>query len=221
MCVAGAPRSGLTSVMSMAMGRGPNLPQYSQSEAAKTASQAYDVQDERFKRWASEDLGKAGALESINQRVSAAETKFNQERESQMRSLGWRPQAEFEQQQAQIRNSPTFNLRVGRPNSGTVGQRALAIGSVAQNNPYVQQLGRQTFNAEQMRQDLIREATMDRIKSGVYSRGYQVTGTGQQSQATVVGGASGRRASTSGSPSSKSGGQVTTGPVGTKLNIGS
>ena len=221
MCVPGAgglgsSRATQSSLMSMAMGRGPSLPQYNQSDQAKAASQQYQGLDARYKRWAAEDLG---SFSDIDRQVSEAEKAFNANKESQLRSLGWKSDAELQQQQAALRNSPSVNLRVGK-GTATLGQNAMALSSAFRLNPYVRQLEQQQFNAGQMRQDLISQAVMDRVKSGVYNRGYQVTGTGQTSQASVVGGGSGRTQAKDRLSISKAGGGTPTGPVGTNLNIG-
>jgi hypothetical protein len=193
----------------MALGRGPNLPQYKQSDEAKAASQQYQGLDARYKRWAAEDLG---SFPDIDRRVSEAEKAFNTNKEAQMRSLGWKSDAEIQQQQAALRNSPS-----GRT---TLAGKVSAMGPLPGMIPYVRQLEQQQFNAGQMRQDLMSQAVMDRVKSGVYNRGYQVTGTGQASQASVVGGGSGRTSARDRLSISKAGGGTPTGPVGTNLNIG-
>jgi hypothetical protein len=197
--------------MGMALGRGPNLPQYKQSDKAKATSKQYKSLDERYKRWAAEDLG---SFPDIDRRVSEAEKAFNKNKEAQMRSLGWKSDAEIQQQQAALRNSPS-----GRT---TLAGKVSAMGPRPGMIPYVRQLEQQQFNAGQMRQDLMSQAVMDRVKSGVYNRGYQVTGTGQTSQASVVGGGggSGRTSARDRLSISKAGGGIPTGPVGTNLNIG-
>jgi hypothetical protein len=187
MCVPGAPPTAHSSLTSMALGRGPVLPQYKQSDKAKAASQQYQGLDARYKRWAAEDLG---SFPDIDRRVSEAEKAFNTNKEAQLNSL---------------RGSSTGN------------RSAMAASKM---NPYIRQIEQQQFNAGQMRQDLMSQAVMDRVKSGVYNRGYQVTGTGQASQASVVGGGSGRTSARDRLSISKAGGGTPTGPVGTNLNIG-
>lgn len=221
MCVPGSPGLGQakqaqSTLVSMSLGRGPNLPQYKQSDEAKAATQQYQGLDERYKRWAAEDLG---SFSDIDRRVSEAEKAFNTNKESQLRSLGWKSDAELQQQQAALRNSPSASLRVGK-GTATLGQNAMALSSAFRLNPYVRQLEQQQFNAGQMRQDLMSQAVMDRVNSGVYNRGYQVTGTGQTSQASVVAGGSGRTQAKDRLSISKAGGGTPTGPVGTNLNIG-
>jgi len=217
MCVSQAPNTAQSSLMSMALGKGPNLPQYKQSDEAKAASQQYQGLDARYKRWAAEDLG---SFSDVDRRVSEAEKAFNTNKESQLRSLGWKSDAEIQQQQAAIRNSPSANLRVGKGSGTTLGQSALAISAAPRMSPYVRQLEQQQFNAGQMRQDLISQAVLDRVNSGVYNRGYQVTGTGQTAQASVVAGGSSRTQAKDRLSISKAGGGIPTGPVGTNLNIG-
>ena len=221
MCVPGANKLGpskeaQSSFMNMSLGGGPNLPQYKQSDEAKAASQQYQGLDARYKRWAAEDLG---SFSDVDRRVSEAEKAFNTNKESQLRSLGWKPAEELQQQQSASRGFPASNLRIGK-GSSTLGQNATAIGSASAMNPYVRRLEQQQFNADQMRQDLISQAVMDRINSGAYSRGYQVTGTGQTSQASVVAGGSSRTKAKDRLSISKAGGGTPTGPVGTNLNIG-
>jgi hypothetical protein len=85
------------------------------------------------------------------------------------------------------------------------------------------QLNKQTFNADQMRQDLIREAALKRIESGVYNR---PTGgadsVAPQQAVSVIGGGSGKsRGGTSGVASSTRPPATNSSPTGVKLNIGS
>lgn len=84
-------------------------------------------------------------------------------------------------------------------------------------------INRQNFNAGQMREDLIREAALKRIESGVYNRPVSGADTQAPQQAvSVIGGGSGKgRASTSGVASSTRPPGTNSSPTGVKLNIGS
>lgn len=77
------------------------------------------------------------------------------------------------------------------------------------------------FNADQMRRDLMREAALKRVESGVYSR-QNITADTPSQQVSVIGGASSRAASgsTSGVSRGGRGSDPRTGPTGVKLNIG-
>jgi hypothetical protein len=207
MCTAGGSNKGPSPFL--AMGKGSNLPQYKQSDQAKSASKQYQGLDERYKRWAAEDLG---SFPDIDRRVSEAEKAFNTKKEAQLRSLGWKPDAEIQQRQTASRNFPLALSPRGALRTAT------AVNPVM--NSQIRQLQQQQFNAGQMRQDLVSQAVMDRVNSGVYNRGYQVTGTGQTSQASVVAGGGGRAQARDRLSISKAGGGTPTGPIGTNLNIG-
>jgi hypothetical protein len=176
MCTAG----GSSSAKSAPTSNANNL-QYKQSDQAKSASKQYQSLDERYKRWAAEDLG---SFSDIDRRVNEAQSAFNA-----------REEARF----SHFKSSPLGS-----------SMSKLLLGAVP----------RQQFNAGQMRQDLISQAVMDRVNSGVYNRGYQVTGTGQTSQASVVAGGGGRAQARDRLSISKAGGGTPTGPIGTNLNIG-
>ena len=87
--------------------------------------------------------------------------------------------------------------------------------------PYLGIIQRQKFNADKMRQDLMREAALKRVESGVYQR-TNITSDTPSQQVSVIGGASSRAASgsTSGVSRGGRGSDPRTGPTGVKLNIG-
>lgn len=184
--------------------------QYKQSDEAKARGQAYEQMDDRYKRWSEEDLQRTGQMDQINAQVAAKETEFNQAKEAQMRRLGWRPQSE----------SAASGLRLGSGQSGTVGQ-SRRLNAFNINKFALASIGSKQFNADQMRRDLMREASLKRVESGVYSR-TNITSDTPSQQVSVIGGASSRASSgsTSGVSRGGTGSNPRTGPTGVKLNIG-
>lgn len=198
--------------------------QYKQSDEAKAKGQAYEQMDDRYKRWTEEDLQRTGQMDQINKQVAAKEAEFNQAKEAQMRRMGWRPQAEIDAARQQQQQSAASGLRLGTGRSGTLGQQgnlARAARSNVKANPMLSMIQSQKFNADQMRRDLMREAALKRVESGVYSR-TNITADTPSQQVSVIGGASSRASSgsTSGVSRGGTGSNPRTGPTGVKLNIG-
>lgn len=198
--------------------------QYKQSDEAKAKGQAYEQMNDRYKRWTEEDLQRTGQMDQINKQVAAKEAEFNQAKEAQMRRMGWRPQAEIDAARQQQQKSAASGLRLGTGRSGTLGQQSslvLAARSNVKANPMLAIVQGQKFNADQMRRDLMREAALKRVESGVYSR-TNITADTPSQQVSVIGGASSRASSgsTSGVSRGGTGSNPRTVPTGVKLNIG-
>lgn len=195
--------------------------QYKSSDEAKAKGQAYDQMNDRYKRWTEEDLQRTGQMDRINERVSAKEAEFNQAKETAMRRYGWRPQSELEAARQQQQNNAASGLRLGTGRSGTLGQQNALATAAIMRNPMLQMIQSQKFNADQMRRDLMREAALKRVESGVYSR-TNITADTPSQQVSVIGGASSRASSGSTSGVSRGGtsSNPRTGPTGVKLNIG-
>lgn len=195
--------------------------QYKSSDEAKAKGQAYEQMNDRYKRWTEEDLQRTGQMDRINQQVSAKESEFNQAKETQMRRWGWRPESETAAFRQQSQQSAASGLRLGTGRSGTLGQQSNALRAGLNSTPYISAIQSQKFNADKMRQDLMREAALKRVESGVYSR-TNITADTPSQQVSVVGGASSRASSgsTSGVSRGGRGSDPRTGPTGVKLNIG-
>ena len=168
-----------------------NSKQYKQSDEAKAKGQAYEQMDDRFKRWTEEDLRSSGQMDRINERVSEAEAAFNKERDAHR----------------QVANQRNAGMGSVRPSAF---QTLMAPS-----------LTSREFDAGKMRQDLMREAALKRVESGVYSR-TNITSDTPSQQVSVIGGASSRASSgsTSGVSRGGTGSNPRTGPTGVKLNIG-
>ena len=198
--------------------------QYKTSDEAKGRNASYENLNPNYKRWTDEDLQRTGKLDAINQRVSAAEAEFNKAKEAEMRKVGWRPQSEIDAAKQQ-QQSMASGLRLpGGRSSGTFAMRSPAASAALSNprmSPQLAMIQKQTFNADQMRRDLMREAALKRIEKGVYNRP-NITADTPSQQVSVIGGASSRASSgsTSGVSRGGTGSNPRTGPTGVKLNIG-
>lgn len=188
----------------------PLKSQYETSDDRKARNQQYEQGlNDNYRRWTKEDLQRTGQMDRINERVAEAEAAFNKERDAQIAKLT--PKA------PQPVKSP-FGVMPGRANTGTAPARAPQ--PTPQQAMMIKNLQRQQFNADQMRRDLMREASLKRVESGVYSR-QNITADSAPSQVSVIGGASGRRPRGSTSGGARGGnGTPTTGSTGVKLNIG-
>lgn len=197
---------------------------YQTSKDTDLRNRAYDQLNDRYKRWTTETLQRSGEMDRINQQVSSREAEFNKTRERAMRNVGWRPESET-RSQLPSPTSPLSQLRLGRGGqSGTAASQGAALSagfSSPQSNPLLRDIMSYRFDADALRRDLMREAALKRVESGVYSR-TNITADTPSQQVSVIGGASRRASSgsTSGVSRGGTGSNPSTGPTGVKLNIG-
>lgn len=189
--------------MSMALGMGPRLDQYKPPKSSTQDQARFDSMSDQYQQWSAEDVGKAGSAESVNQQVSQAQQKFDAQKTEQLRDL----------QQTSGPFNP-FSIRARRGSMGT------SPANQRMNQRMNSELQSQQFNADQMRSDLMRDAQLKRVDSGVYGRGYQVTQGSPQKGATVIGGSSGRQRSVGTASRKPTGSSTPSAPTGVKLNIG-
>jgi len=176
--------------------------------------QQFDSLDPRYQRWTQEDLQRTDALQGINQQVSQAEQSFNQQRDAEIARL--QPSTAPRSASTPTASS-SFAPQKQRPGPDSTPSPQGFFGTVAK----AQRLSSipSQFNADEMRQDLIRQFAIDRVRSGVYNRP-QMQAQASSTGASVVGGASSRRSGGTSGSSRGGKGVPSPGPIGVNLNIG-